>query len=168
MLKKVYSIAIAAALLAGLSSLNTCQAGGTLIQVTDVASIMGPVSTVTFTFTGLPSPITSPGSDGTMPVPVVTTNGVNTVTETFTPPVGFITAVVTFNVVVPNAEVPVLSSIIKLESVTVTSGAKVLFSAAPSFSAASVPEPASMAMLGIGMAGLLAFRRFRSKMKISA
>jgi hypothetical protein len=34
--------------------------------------------------------------------------------------------------------------------------------------ASSVPEPASMAMLGIGMAGLVAFRRIRNKRNDSA
>jgi hypothetical protein len=172
MLKKVYSIAIAAALLAGFSTFNACQAGSTLIQVTDVATFVsgGPLITdITFTFAGLSSPITNPGSDGTMPHPVTTTNGSTTVTETFSPGVSSVTAVVTFDTLVPNAEVPVLSSVIKLSSVTTNVGGLApLFAAAPSFSAASVPEPASMAMLGIGMAGLLAFRRIRNKIKASA
>jgi len=63
------------------------------------------------------------------------------------------------------SDVSTLQADIKLKSVTIVTpeGTDVLVTRALSFTVLTVPEPASMGLLGIGMAGFFAFRRFSRK-----
>jgi hypothetical protein len=102
------------------------------------------------------------GSSPPLVTPGVATNAtLGTFTLTFSPAVFSVGGGISFDTIATTSNVMQLAKDIKIASVTIVTpeGTDVLTTLPLHFTVLSVPEPASMGLLGIGMAGLLSFRR---------
>jgi hypothetical protein len=136
------------------------------ISAADASIFNNTISKIVVTYTGLSDPIMTPtfgpatAAFSSNPLGYVTptlTSTSNSITLSFSPDVTSVSGSIVFYTMVDNSEVGSLSSTIK-SHIAVTSG--VTGTSTLSFSAVAVPEPTSMALLGIGMTSFLAFRRF--------
>jgi hypothetical protein len=146
--------------------LFSCLAFGTHVQassttVTTVAQTItnDTIDELVVTYTGVP-PWSGFTEQSIIPVTSVSfTPSGSTLTSTFSPGItGAITDIYSFTVPVP---ITTADSTITISSIyfVASGGAHV----APTYDLvafSSVPEPTSMSMMGIGMAGLFAFRRY--------
>lgn len=165
---------------------QSSQAGSVEIIVTDSIFVensnfdSNTITKVTLSFFGLSgSPlISNPGGGVGMTstgpeTPNETVSG-NQIILTFNSPVSLVTGSVTFETTVPSSDVGMLTGLIKASGVVTTvAGTESsanntkggILTNNLSFSSSAVtltpiPEPTSMALLGIGMTSFLAFRRF--------
>jgi hypothetical protein len=170
MMKRSGFLIAALGLLASSAFVTPSQAGMVTVQVSDSFSatnvaIADTISSITLTFTGLNGltdlTMTGNGITNTPAIVTPTTTTTSTsVTLHYSPSVFTASASITFDTLVPSGEVSNLSSDIKVTGTYVTvNGTTTLVVPPPSFSVAAVPEPSSMALLGIGMTSFLAFRR---------
>lgn len=169
----------AVGLLATFTLERSSQAGPVEILVTDSIFAQSPnfssdtITSVTLTFTGLSgsplisNPAGAVGINSTGPETPIDTSSGNQITLTFASPVSLVTGSVTFETMVSNSNLGTLSSLItgsgtvNTEVGTLSASPKGGLTSNLSFSAVTaVPEPTSMALLGIGMTSFLAFRRF--------
>jgi len=157
------SFFLAAGLLASLSFGSSIQAANVLLESDNaVTATKGTGSAdVEITFSSTPTgPITILGTTTV----TVTSTGISgdTVTINYTPIVGNQEVDFTFS--------GAASSIVSASSVTGGFGGSTgaVLGVASSVFPSAVPEPTSMALLGIGMTGFLAFRRFFSKRTANA
>lgn len=163
MSKRSFFLALAGGLLVNLAFVTSSQAGSTTVTVNSTLNgLTGlgvtSVSALDVTISGVP-----PWSSQTVVVPVgapFTISG-NTIEITFSSAISgafvnvFNQAFATFTFSIPGDG----SNVSATSTEWVTNLGNVAGTSAVSF-ADPAPEPASMALLGIGMAGLFAFRRY--------
>jgi hypothetical protein len=162
MMKRSFFLALAAGLVASLMLTTPTQAGSVVTTEAgfSVTPSTGLASDIEVTYSITPTgPLTWLG---TTTVNVLSTSIVgNTITVNFTPvnagEVDFTFATA--------AAPPVTFTSASLTGVT--AGAKGTLSVGVAAAATGVPEPASIALLGIGMTGFLAFRRFFKKTSVA-
>jgi PEP-CTERM motif len=159
MMKKSFYLSLAAGLLASLAFATPSKAGTLVTTTLEFAGPLSPAaSAITFDYTLAGGSISGLGGlASSAPGTSISSSTASSVTLDFVPPAASISVVkFTFtDTSVPFANAP---TDITLKSVTATPGGQTL-TAALSFFPSVVPEPASFALLGIGMTGLLAFRR---------
>ncbi len=159
MMKRSFLLALAAGLIATLAFAAPSQAGSVLVDTTASFTLISPPGATAsdFTFTYNSSAITDltlvSGPAGT----TLTTNGTTTVTVDLSPPTGG-PASFEWTFMAPSGPVGVVTAF-QFSGAPVTYGASTNYEVTNS----AVPEPASLALLGIGMTGFLAFRRFLKK-----
>jgi hypothetical protein len=156
-------LALAVGALANLTFVTSSEAGSTLVTVNSMLNTLPAgttsVDTLTVTFNGIPTP---PGIDSlsiSVPKDATASASGNTVTITYTPNdsqafllLGQAFATFKFIVAGDGTGVTVASTTFGTNLGNVNGTSSISFSA--------VPEPTSMSLLGIGMAGFLSFRRF--------
>jgi hypothetical protein len=153
MTKRSLFLTVAAGLLASVAFATPSQAGSTTVTTTISFSVTSPgtASDVEVTYTPGVDPVTL----GTAPSGVTLTADpgglANTVEAAFSPAASGSFSF-TFTTATPG---PITFSSASLTGVTSGSTGNL----SVNVSSTAVPEPASMALLGIGMAGFLAFRR---------
>jgi hypothetical protein len=155
MTKRSLFLTVAAGLLASVAFATPSQAGSTTVTTTVSFNVTSPgtASDVEVTYTPGVDPVTL----GTAPSGVTLTADpgglANTVEAAFSPAASG-TFSFTFTTATPG---PITFSSASLTGVTAGSSGTV--SVGVTASSGVVPEPGSMALLGIGMTGFLAFRR---------
>jgi len=162
MTKRSFFLTVAAGLLSSVVFASPSQAGSTLVT-TDVTFSLPTGSTGTFTdITVTYSPGVDPTSNlmmtgGTVVLTAPLTEAANTVSANFNAVAGG-TLVFTFN----TATLPPI-----IATGFTFSGTASGITDTVKITTQGVPEPASMALLGIGMTGILAFRRFFKKTSVA-
>jgi hypothetical protein len=86
---------------------------------------------------------------------------------TFSPDAALVSGTISFTTTAPTNNVMLLPGLIAIDPATTSAVGGTVATTPVSFSIATVPEPSAMALLGIGMTSLLAFRRFFNR-KIAA
>lgn len=131
------------------------------------ATFTPTITSVTYTFSGLDtvSGLSVNARGVTSPFayvdPTIGSNGTTTVTISYSPAVLLAGGSFSFDTLSTTSNVTLIASEIKLVSAMVTAASgNTLMSDNLHFTVLSVPEPNSMALLGIGMTSFLAFRRF--------
>jgi hypothetical protein len=169
MMKRSFFLSLAAGLLASLAFATPSQAGGTLVTTT--LEFVGPLSpaatSIVIDYTLTSGSISELGGLASS-APGTTLSGTSdTATLSFSPGVTSFT-VVKFTFLESAIDFPVSPANIMLASVTAQPGGQnVMMSTALSFAPAVVPEPSSMALLGIGMTGFFAFRRLFKRVSVA-
>lgn len=175
MMKRSGFLIAALGLLASSAFVTPSQGSMVPVQVSDsfsaTNSALGDtISSITLTFTGL-NGITglTQGGNGVellmvSPFAVVVTPTTSTTSDSVTlhysPSVFTASGSISFVTLVDSSELTSLSTDIKVTGTyTTVNGTTTLVVPPPSFTIAAVPEPSSMALLGIGMTSFLAFRR---------
>jgi hypothetical protein len=164
------------ALLVGMVFSPPSQAASTLVTVQDILSNFGPtetISSVSVSLTTAAEPFTSldlivpPLAMGST---ISSTGATVTVLPSASANTAFQSlgeAIIEFTFVVPLSITAAQADVTSISNSIVTSGGTVSGTVTLSYASLSVPEPASWSMLGIGLTGLLTFRRF-FKRKASA
>jgi PEP-CTERM motif len=181
MIKRSMFPIAALGLLASLTFATPSQAGSFLVNVSDSFVVDNPspfnptISSITLTFTGLTdgiSDVTFLGTAYANPLAQITPTlisnaGTETVTLSFSPNVFTVSGTISFDTVTTTDSVTQLQSQINLVSETVVASANSQTYDPLHFTVLTVPEPASMSLLGIGVACLLVFRRRQKRAAVA-
>jgi len=164
MMKKSFFLSLAAGLLASLAFTAPSQAGSVVTTGLLFTNLSPAASTIVINYAGAGT-ITNVQPE--LSVPIGATEALtlpNQITVTFASPASGPQAVAfTFDSTTPYAIAP---SVISVSNATATPGFQSIVTHL-SFNQAVVPEPASFALLGIGMTGLLAFRRLFKRTSVA-
>jgi PEP-CTERM motif len=166
MMKRSFFLSLAAGLLVSLAFTTPSQAGGTLVTTIIELPVLSPSATsIVLDYSTATGPISGVGGLITSLTGVsVAPTGPEEVTVSFSPAqAGPGNLSFTFDSPVPFANSP---GTISLNEVTVAPGGQMVTTHL-SFSLSTVPEPSSMALLGIGMTGFLAFRRLFKRVSVA-
>jgi PEP-CTERM motif len=165
-------------LLASLAFQTPSRADSFLIEVdetftlSNLPSTTSTISSLTLQFSGLNGISNLSflgagfGGSGVVTPTLSGSAATGTVTLTFPTSVYLATGTVFFDTVTTTTDLTQLASQIKLVSETVVASANTQTYTPLSFSVVSVPEPTSMSLIGIGMAGFLTFRRWYKRFAI--
>jgi PEP-CTERM motif len=156
MTKRSFFLTAAAGLLASVAFATPSQAGSTLVTTSfSFSQIPATITDVTITYTEPVAPIANFTTLSTNIGPLTETASGDTVTISFAAISGG-TGSFTFDTAAANPVGFVSIAVSGLVGTPVLSSVAAVVSSSPS---GVVPEPSSMALLGIGMTGFLAFRR---------
>jgi hypothetical protein len=156
-------------LLAGMALSTPSQAASTLVTVQDILSNFGPTETISsasVTLTTAAEPFTSltllvpPVAEGST---IANSGATVTVLPSASANAGFQSlgeAIIDFTFVVPLSLTAAQEEVTATGNSIVTNGGTVSGTVSLSYNLASVPEPATWTLLGIGMIGLMTCRRF--------
>jgi hypothetical protein len=179
MIKRSFALKVAFGVLASLAFATSSEASSYLISVQESFSVvnnnhLNTIESVTLGFTGL-NGISNVASSATgittafqFVTPTPSSNvGAGTVTSSYSPSVTYLNGDMTFNTIANTNDVTLLQAQIQLTGIPTVllsepNGTYTISTGTVHFTVlgpASVPEPTSMALLGIGMTGFLAFRR---------
>jgi len=158
--------ALAAGLLASLAFTAPSEAG-TIVTTTlsfGTPTPVTPQATIVVDYSATSGPITSLTDGPSLPAASIVQTGTDQVTVTFTPAAsqGIVQFSFHSNVAFANAPTD-----ITISSVSATPGPSSLVKATLSYNNAVVPEPTSMALLGIGMSSFLIYRRFFKRLRVA-
>jgi hypothetical protein len=164
MMKRSFFLRLAAGLLASLAFTTPSNAAGTLVTTFVVVPTLAPAATsIVFDYTG--PPITSLGDiNSTIAGTTFALTGADEVTVSFSPAAAG-PGIFGFTFLDP-AFFPTSPAVVQLSGVTVNPGGQSVITKL-SYSLATVPEPSSVALLGIGMTGFLAFRRLFKRSSVA-
>jgi hypothetical protein len=157
MMKRSLFLSLAAGLLASLAFTTPSNAAGTLVTTFVIVPTLSPAATsIVFDYTG--PPITSLGDiNSTLAGTTFALTGAEQITVSFSPAASG-PGIFGFTFLDP-AAFETSPSTVQLSSVTVAPGGQSVVTRLSYSLASAVPEPSSVALLGIGMTGFLAFRR---------
>ena len=162
MMKRSFFLVLAAGLIASLAFNAPAQAGSTMVTTTASFAITPTTTTATdleFSYTAATGPVTIISSSGLSPL--ASSYSGDTITLTFGPTAA---GSVEFSYMTSAAPPVYLTGPPALTGLSGSySSATVTYSVVSS----AVPEPSSMALLGIGMTGFLAFRRFFKRASVA-
>jgi hypothetical protein len=156
MMKRSLFLRLAAGLLASLAFTTPGNAATVVTTFVIVPALAPAANSIVFDYTG--PAITSLGDiQSTIAGTTFALTGATEVTVSFSPAAAG-PGIFGFTFLDP-AIFATSPAVVKLSSVTVSPGGQSVSSRLSYSLAAAVPEPSSMALLGIGMTGFLAFRR---------
>ena len=168
-MKRSFALSVAAALLAGLAfaTPNATAAGTVVTTIIDFPTLDPAATSIVLDYTAATGPISNVGGLITSLSGVsVAPSGADEVTVTFNPAqAGPGNLIFTFDSPAAFATSP---QTILLTGVTVSPGGQMVTTNLSFSVEAAVPEPSSVALLGIGVTGLLAFRRFFKRRPVVA
>jgi hypothetical protein len=165
-MKRSFFLTLAAGLLASLAFTTSSQAGTIVTTNVDfgIPTAVAAQTSIVINYSASTGPITGLGNFISSAPVSISQTGADQFTLTYSPAATSAFTSFQFTSGVTFADAP---STITITSVVASPGPNSLVTTTPSFSVSVVPEPTSMALLGIGMTGFLAFRRLFKRTSVA-